>query len=77
MEYSQQMFLKAIKIDSTMHERSAELLCVQGKIPEALNALEKAFKNGYRDLVWLKLSPDLEILQYDIRFRDLIDKYFN
>jgi tetratricopeptide (TPR) repeat protein len=77
MDYSQQMLLKAIKIDSTMHERSAELLCVQGKIPEALDELEKAFKNGYRDLPWLKLSPDLEILQYDIRFRDLIDKYFN
>ena len=77
MDYSQQMFLKAIKIDSTMHERSAELLCVQGKIPEALNELEKALRNGYRDLPWLKLSPDLEILQYDIRFRDLIDKYFN
>jgi tetratricopeptide (TPR) repeat protein len=76
MDYSQQMLLKAIKIDSTRHERSAELLCTQGKIPEALDELGKAFENGYRDLVWLKLSPDLEILQYDIRFRDLMDKYF-
>jgi tetratricopeptide (TPR) repeat protein len=76
MDYSQQMLLKAIEIDSTRHERSAELLCTQGKIPEALDELRKAFENGYRDLVWLKLSPDLEILQYDIRFRDLINKYF-
>ena len=76
IDHSQQMLLKAIKIDSTNHERIAEVLCIQGKIPEALNELEKALRNGYRDLPWLKTSPELDPLQYDIRFRDLIDKYF-
>jgi tetratricopeptide (TPR) repeat protein len=77
MDYSKQMLLKAINTDSTEHERSAEVLCIQGKIPEALNQLEQAFINGYRNLLWLKLTPDLQSLQYDIRFRALIDKYFN
>jgi hypothetical protein len=67
---------KAIEIDSTGHEKFAELLCLQGKIPEALSEIEKALENGYRDLVWLKINPDLQALRYDIRFRDLIDKYF-
>jgi tetratricopeptide (TPR) repeat protein len=76
MDYSQQMLLKAIKIDSTNHERSAEVLCTQGKIPETLHQLEQAFSKGYRNLLWLKLTPDLQSLQYDIRFRNLLEKYF-
>jgi tetratricopeptide (TPR) repeat protein len=76
MNYSQQMLLKAIKIDSTNHERSAELLCIQGKIPEALNQLEYAFSNGYRDLFWLKINPDWQILKYDVRFQNLLKKFF-
>jgi tetratricopeptide (TPR) repeat protein len=76
MDYSQQMLMKAIEIDSTLHYRFAEVLCLQGKISEALNQLEQAFDNGYRDLFWLKISPDLQILHYDIRFRNLLDKFF-
>jgi tetratricopeptide (TPR) repeat protein len=76
MESSQQMLRKAIDIDSTLHESFAEVLCLQGKVPEALNQLEKAFNKGYRDLFWLKLTPDLQILHYDTRFHDLMEKYF-
>jgi hypothetical protein len=76
MEPSRQMLQKAIAIDSTLHESFAEVLCLQGRVPEALNQLEKAFNKGYRDLFWLKLSPDLQILRYDIRFHDLMGKYF-
>jgi tetratricopeptide (TPR) repeat protein len=75
-ESSRKALRKAIEIDSTGHEKFAELLCLQGKIPEALSEIEKALENGYRDLVWLKINPDLQALRYDIRFRDLIDKYF-
>lgn len=76
MELSHQMLQKAIAIDSTQHEKFAELFCLQGKIPEALKQLEKAFRQGYRSLCWLKLTPELEALRYDTRFHDLLDKYF-
>jgi tetratricopeptide (TPR) repeat protein len=75
-ESSRKALRKAIEIDSTRHEKFAELLCLQGKIPEALSEIEKALENGYRDLVWLKINPDLQALRYDIRFRKLIDNYF-
>jgi tetratricopeptide (TPR) repeat protein len=76
MEYSQEMLEKAIGIDSTKYVRIAELLCQQGKIPEAIIQIEKALKSGYRDLVWLKMSPDLQVLRYDVRFRKVLDQYF-
>ena len=76
MDSSKLMLLKAIKIDSTLHEKFAEALCLQGNVPEALNHLEKAFNTGYRNLFWLKLNPDLQLLRYDTRYRDLIIKYF-
>ena len=76
MDSSKLMLQKAIEIDSTLHDRFAEVLCLQGKIPEALNQLEKAFNNGYRNLFWLKLTPDLQILRYDTRYLDLMKKYF-
>jgi tetratricopeptide (TPR) repeat protein len=76
MESSKQMLQKAIETDSTLHDRFVEVLCLQGNVPEALTQLEKAFNNGYRNLVWLKLTPDLEILRYDIRFRKLLERFF-
>jgi len=76
MDSSMKMLQKAIEFDSTSHESFAEVFCLYGKVPEAINELEKAFKNGYRNLYWLKASPDLQVLQYDIRLRTLIEKYF-
>jgi tetratricopeptide (TPR) repeat protein len=75
-EISEQMLRKAIEIDPTSHFRFSGVLCVQGKIPEALDQLEKALENGYRNLIMLKIDPNLHILQYDVRFLNLIDKYF-
>jgi tetratricopeptide (TPR) repeat protein len=76
MESSQLMLRKAIGIDSTLHDRFAEVLCTQGKVNDGLDELEKALHNGYRDLFWLKLSPDLQILQSEARYRSLMKKYF-
>jgi len=76
MESSRLMLGKAIGIDSTLHNRFAEVLCVQGKVNDGLDELEKALHNGYRDLFWLKLSPDLQILQSEARYRSLMKKYF-
>jgi tetratricopeptide (TPR) repeat protein len=76
IEFSKEMLQKAKDIDSTLHERFAEVLCVQGNIPEALYEMEKALDNGFRNLLWLKLNPDLQILHNDARFRNLLGKYF-
>jgi tetratricopeptide (TPR) repeat protein len=75
-ESSKQMLQKAVGIDSSLHAPVAEVLCLQGRIPEALDQVKKALENGYRDLAWLKMSPDLFTLQYDVRFRKLLDEYF-
>jgi tetratricopeptide (TPR) repeat protein len=77
MDSSRMMLQKAIGIDSVSHESFAEVLCLQGKVNEALIQIQKALDKGYRDLFWLKINPDLEILKYDTRFRDLLNKYFN
>lgn len=77
MDSSKQMLRKAIELDSTLHYRFAEVLCLQGKIPEALDELGKALDSGYRKLFWLKLNPDWQVLQNDARFRNLLEKYFN
>ncbi len=76
MEYSEQMLRKAVELDSTNYLRIAGLLCLQGKVPEALEQIERALETGYRDLSWLKMNTDLYSLQYDVRFRKLLDEYF-
>ncbi len=76
IDSSKQTLQKAIIIDSTQSVKFAEVLSLQGKVIEAIEELEEAFENGYRNLLWLKLTPDLQILQYDTRYRDLLDKYF-
>jgi tetratricopeptide (TPR) repeat protein len=76
MEYSKLMLQKAIGIDSSLHDRFAEVLCAQGKVYDALDELAKALHNGYRDLFWLRLSPDLQILQSEAKYRSLMKKYF-
>ena len=68
---------KALELDSTKHFQYAQFLAVQGRNIEALDHLEKALKNGYRDLPWIKLNPDLQLLHEEKRFKDLITAYFD
>ena len=70
------MLQKAVSLDSTKHFEFATIYCLQDNIPEALNQIERALEDGYRNLTWLKMHPDLQALQYDVRFRQLLDKYF-
>ena len=70
------MLKKAIEIDSTLHVPVAGILCLQGDVAGALSQIEKALEDGYRDITWLKINPDLQILQNDSRFRSLLEKYF-
>ncbi|MEN8121839.1 MAG: tetratricopeptide repeat protein [Bacteroidota bacterium] len=67
---------KAIELDSAFHFRYAEFLATQDKKTEALDHLEKALENGYRDLVWIKLNPDIFLLHEEPRYKDLINQYF-
>jgi len=77
MESSREALQKAIELNPLKHEKFAELLCLQGKIPEAVGEIEKALANGYRDLVWLKINPDYKALQDKPGFRALLKQYFN
>jgi len=77
MESSVKALQKAIELNPSTHEKFAELLCLQGKIPEAIGEIEKALANGYRDLVWLKINPDYRALQDEPGFRTLLKQYFN
>jgi tetratricopeptide (TPR) repeat protein len=76
MQTSKLMFRKAFEIDSTLYDRFAEAYCVQGDLNNAISELNKAFQNGYRNLFWLKLSPDLQVLQSEVRFRNMMKKVF-
>ena len=74
---SVKMLKKALGIDTTLYERYAGFYCQMGKIPEAMDWLEKALNNGYRDLYWLKQNPSFMELQNETRFRTLLKQYFN
>ena len=68
---------KGIDLDSTTHFHIAEFLAVLDRKSEALDRLEKALENGYRNLTWIKLSPDIQLLHEEVRYQELINKYFN
>ncbi|MBT8294361.1 MAG: hypothetical protein KJN70_13895, partial [Eudoraea sp.] len=68
---------RGIELDSTIYFEYAQLLAVQDRKEEALDYLEKALESGYRDLVWLKLHPDLQVLHTETRFKDLMLTFFN
>jgi len=67
----------AYGMDSTRHMDYAMLLAVQGDINRALDQVELALEDGYRDYCWIKMNPDLVNLQEEERFRALLDQYFN
>ena len=67
---------RGIELDSTIYIEFSKLLAVQDRKGEALDYLEKALENGYRDLVMIKLHPDLQLLFKEPRFMDLMDRYF-
>jgi len=68
---------KAYVMDTTRHMVYAMLLAVQQDIGRAIEQMELALENGYRDYCWIKLNPDLYNLQEEERFKALLDQYFN
>ena len=67
---------KAYSMDSTRHMDYARVLAVQGDSDQAVEQVDQALKNGYRDFCWIKMNPDLANLQKEERFRKLLIAYF-
>jgi len=61
--------------DSSLHYGFAQLLAVQQYPEQALHHLEKAFENGYWDLVNIKMNQELSSLKNDERFLRLMEQY--
>jgi len=55
-----------------LHVERAGLQVLLGKTDDALDTLERAVKNGYRNVVWLRLNTDLHALQGHPRLEDII-----
>jgi serine/threonine protein kinase/Flp pilus assembly protein TadD len=54
--------------DATFAYNVACIYCTLGKKPEALEALKRAWNNGFRDPAWTRRDPDLELLHGDPEF---------
>ncbi len=67
------------EMDTSDHYNYARLLAVQMKEDQALEQIEMALKNGYRDHSWLKMDPDLSFLQgkESFSFQELLERYFD
>jgi hypothetical protein len=76
MDSSRLMLQKAMAIDSTQYIDFASVLCLQGDIPGAIEQMEKALENGYRDLTWIKMHEAIQPMKDDPRFIKLLSRYF-
>jgi non-specific serine/threonine protein kinase len=57
--------------DAMMHYNAACTFSVLGRKSEALDALGKAWRAGFRDADWVRRDPDLEILHGEPEFEKL------
>ncbi|MGI8732864.1 MAG: protein kinase domain-containing protein [Pyrinomonadaceae bacterium] len=57
--------------DSMILYNTACLFCAMNNVPDALNAIRKAWESGYRDAVWTRQDPDLELLHGNEEFEKL------
>jgi TolB-like protein/cytochrome c-type biogenesis protein CcmH/NrfG len=57
--------------DSMILYTTACLFCQMNNVPDALNAIRKAWESGYRDAVWTRQDPDLELLHGNEEFEKL------
>jgi len=67
---------KALELNVPIYFEFAQLLAVLDRKSEALDYLEKALENGYKNLVWIKLHPDIQLLHEEVRYKELIHTYF-
>ena len=57
--------------ETTVLYNAACAFCTMRKIPEAIDALRKAWESGFRDVDWARRDPDLAILHGDPEFERL------
>ena len=57
--------------EAMVHYNAACTLCLMNKRTEALDALSKAWRNGFKDADWARRDPDLTILRGDPEFERL------
>jgi tetratricopeptide (TPR) repeat protein len=67
---------QALELKEPIYFEFAQLLAVQDRKSEALDYLEKALENGYKNLIWIKLQPDIQLLHGEVRYKELIHTYF-
>jgi len=76
-EAAWELGLEAMRIDSSDHLIFAEFYAVQDSVEKALDQFEKALQNGYRDLPWINLMANFDALRDEIRYKELIEEYFD
>lgn len=59
--------------DPIVHYNLACSYSLLGRVDEALAALEKAIRLGYRDYAYMQKDPDLKSLRTDPRYRRLLE----
>jgi tetratricopeptide (TPR) repeat protein len=57
--------------DANVHYNAACVFCTMSKKPEAMAALARAWKAGFRDPDWVRRDPDLAILHGEPEFERL------
>jgi non-specific serine/threonine protein kinase len=57
--------------DANVHYNAACVFCTMSKKEEAMAALSKAWKAGFRDPDWVRRDPDLAILHGEPEFERL------
>jgi non-specific serine/threonine protein kinase len=57
--------------DSMVHYNAACTFCALGKKAEAMEAMRRAWKAGYRDPIWARRDPDLLVLHGEPDFEKL------
>ncbi|MCI0657622.1 MAG: protein kinase, partial [Acidobacteria bacterium] len=57
--------------EAMVHYNAACTLCLMNKKTEAMDALSKAWRNGFKDADWARRDPDLTILRGDPEFEKL------
>lgn len=65
---------KAMANGPEAHFEVAQLFSFQGRAQEAVNHLELATQTGFRNYIWMKIHPDLQGLQTEPRFQELLGR---
>ena len=78
-ERAENSFLKAIQLDASYPDAFYNLACVksvQGDFTSGFNYLESAIQYGFSDWEFALLDPDLTLLRQQIKWNELMKKYF-